>query len=126
MKREHGALLLLLALMLLAAWNVRHADFMTDQIGETLLRSEHAAQRGEYEIALANVKSALRVWRDSRGYAGVFLRHSDVNDVTDAFYELISLLHQEEAAALPSGYARLRYHLRTLDRMEHVSAETVF
>ena len=126
MKWEHGALLLLLALMLIAAWNVRHADFMTDQIGETLLRSEHAAQRGEYDLALTNVRSAFALWRKARVYTGVFLRHADIDRVTDAFHELISLLQQEEQTALSSGFARLRYHLRTLDLMEHISPETVF
>lgn len=126
MKREHGAVLLLLALILIAAWNVRHADFMTDQIGETLIRSERAAQRGDYDLALENVRSALQLWRNASSYTGVFLRHADIDGVTDAFYELVSLLQQREQAALPSGFARLRYHLRTLDRMEHISPETVF
>lgn len=126
MKREGAALLLLALLLLAAGWNIRHADFLTSQINRNLTRAEHAAQRGEYELACTAADNALSLWRGARGYAGVFLRHPDVDNVTDAFYDLIELLHQKDREALPAGFARLRYHLETLDWMEHPSLGTVF
>ena len=126
MKRELAAAGLLLLLILAAAWNIRHADFLTGQIGLSLARSERAAQRGEYAPALAAAENAREIWRKARGYTSVFLRHPDLDSVSDAFFDLEELLLQRDGTALSSGYARLRYHLETLDWMEHLSLGTLF
>ena len=126
MKREYAALLLLLLLVLTAVWNIRQADFLTDQIACSLTRAERAVQSGDFDLARTAADNALTLWEDARSYTGVFLRHPDLDCVTDAFYDLQELLMQEDGAALPAGFARLRYHLETLDRMEHLSPATVF
>jgi len=126
MKRELGALTLLAALILTAAWGVRRTDFLTDQIGLSLQRSERALERGEADNALAALDNALSLWEDGRGFAGVFLRHPDADGVSDAFYQLRQLLLQKDAPGAPAGYAQLRFHLETIDRMEHLSLDTIF
>ena len=126
MKRELAAAGLLLLLFLAAGWNIRHADFLTDQIGLNLTRSEHAAQRGEFALARTAAENALSLWRSARGYTSVFLRHPDLDSVADAFYDLQELLQKEDRKALDAGYARLRYRLETLDWMEHLSPGTLF
>ncbi len=126
MKRELAAAGLLVLLILAAVWNIRHADFLTDQIGLNLTRSELAAQRGEFPLARTAAESALTLWRNARGYTSVFLRHADLDGIADAFYDLQELLQKEDREALGAGYARLRYHLETLDWMEHLSLGTLF
>jgi len=126
MKRELGAIALLLALVLGAAWSVRRTDFLTGQIDLSLTRSERALARGEADNALAALDNALSLWEDGRRFAGVFLRHPDADGVSDAFFQLRQLLLQGDDQAAPAGYAQLRFHLETLDRMEHLSLATIF
>ncbi len=126
MKREIGALSLLLALLLTAGWSVRRTDFLTGQIDLSLIRSERALKRGEEKAAQAALDNALSIWEDASVYTGMFLRHPDADSVSDAFFELRQLLLQGDAEAAPASYARLRFHLDTLDRMEHLSFGTVF
>ena len=126
MKRELAAGGLLLLLLLAAAWNIRRADFLTEQIGRNLERSEHAARRGDFELARTAAENALALWNNASGYTSVFLRHPDLDSVADAFYDLQELLLMRESEALQAGYERLRYHLETLDWMEHLSLGTLF
>lgn len=126
MKREIGAAVLLTALVLTALWNVRRADFLTDQIACNLDRSERAADRGDMETALTALDNAIALWDDEKVYTGVFLRHPDVDSVSDAFFELRELLLRKDAEAAPAALSRLRYHLDTIDFMEHLSVGTIF
>ena len=126
MKREMAAILLLLLLVMIAGWNIRHADFLTEQIGLNLNRAERAVERDDLELARTAAGNALTLWREARAYAGVFLRHADVDNVTDAFYDLQELLLREDRQALSAGFGRLRYHLETLDWVEHLSLGTLF
>ena len=126
MKREMAAILLLLLLVMIAGWNIRHADFLTEQIGLNLNRAERAVERDDLELARTAAGNALTLWREARAYAGVFLRHPDVDNVTDAFYDLQELLLREDRQALSAGFGRLRYHLETLDWMAHLSLGTLF
>ncbi len=125
MKRETGAFALLLLLLLLSAWNLRRADFLTEAIGRNLNRAERALERGDESNALTAFDSAEELWRSARVYTGVFLRHPDLDGVSDAFFELRQLLQNDPGAA-PAAFDKLRYHLETLDSMEHLSLETVF
>ena len=126
MKREQAAVALLLLLLAIALWNVRRADFLTDQLEENILRSERALSRGDRDMALTALDNALELWLNSRGYTSIFLRHPDVDAASDAFYDLKQLLQQGESDSAPFGYAKLRYHLDMLDYMEHLSWGTVF
>ena len=125
MKREIGALALLLALTLLALWNVRRLDFLVEQIDLSLERAEHALEEGDLPRSLAAVDQGLAVWNGARRFTSVFLRHADVDGVADAFHDLRELLLSGGEAA-DAGFARLRYHLGMADRMEHLSLSSVF
>ncbi|MDO4973914.1 MAG: DUF4363 family protein [Eubacteriales bacterium] len=126
MKREIGAAGLLLLLILVALWSIGRTDFLTGQIGLNLDRSERAARQGDYPLAQKAAENALSLWRSARGFTAVFLRHPDLDGVADAFYDLQERLQQRDRSALDAAYARLRYHLETLDWMEHLSPGTLF
>ena len=126
MKREYGAMALLLALCLTALWNVRRVDFLIGQIDMDLVRAEHALGDGDFDRALAAVDSGLAVWHGARHYTNIFLRHADVDSVADAFHDLRQTLMEHSGEAAPAGFARLRYRLGTADRMEHLSLGSVF
>ena len=125
MKRELWAALLLLLLAAGSLWHLRSADRLTGRVEDSLDRAEQAARQEDYEAALAALREGRQVWQASSVYAQVFFRHPDLDSLQEAFAALEQLLRQEDKAG-PAALELLRYHLETLDRMEHVSPGTVF
>ena len=125
MKRELFAGLLLLLLIAGSLWNLRCADALTQNVADSLSRAEEAARRQEYAEALQALEKAQRDWDAKRSYTQVFFRQPDLDSLQDAFADLGQLLLQKDEA-WPAALRRLRYHLEMVDRMEHLSAGTVF
>lgn len=126
MKRELFAASLLVLLCLLAAWNIHRVDQLTESIMQNLERAEYAASLGDEKTAIKNFQTGLSIWKTASSYTNVFLRHPDVDTASDVFYELEGLLEQGDTVSLPAAFEKLRYHLRSLAYMEHLSAGTVF
>ena len=125
MKREFWASLLLLLLAAGSLWHLHTADRLTGQDEDSLDRAEQAARQEDYETALAALREGRRQWQASGVYVQIFFRHPDLDSLQGAFAALEQLLRQEDRA-WPAALELLRYHLETLDRMEHVSPGTVF
>ena len=72
------------------------------------------------------LEAALRVWRAGEGYSHVFLRHAEIDAVSDAFFALRQGLRAGDGIELGAAYDQLRYHLDCIASMEHVSPGSVF
>ena len=125
MKREFWAAGLLLLLAAGSLWHLRTADGLTDRVENSLGRAEQAARQEDFEAALAALQEGRHTWQGSGVYTQIFFRHPDLDSLQEAFAALEQLLRQEDRA-WPAALELLRYHLETLDRMEHVSLGTVF
>ena len=125
MKRELCAAGLLLLLAAGSLWHLHTADRLTGQVEDSLDRAEQAARQEDYEAALAALREGRQVWQESSVYAQIFFRHPDLDSLQEAFAALEQLLRQEDRA-WPAALELLRYHLQTLNRMEHVSPGSVF
>ena len=126
MKREIFAVVLLVALAAASVWNIRREDRLIGEIEEHLALSEKAVLAGDPDYAEQQLKAALRIWLSARNYTQVFLRHPELDETSDVFYETLHSLQGRETAALSAAYARLRYHLDSISAMEHVSLGSVF
>ena len=89
MKREICALLLLAVLAALSIWNIRGADRLVGEIQEHLDLSEKAMLSGDSPYAEQQLEAALHIWLAARGYTQVFLRHPELDNTTDVFYETL-------------------------------------
>ena len=125
MQRELWAALLLLLLAAGSLWHLRTADRLTGQVENSIDRAEQAARQEDYEAALAALREGRRQWQASGVYVQIFFRHPDLDSLQGAFAALEQLLRLEDRA-WPAALELLRYHLQTLNRMEHVSPGTVF
>ena len=126
MKREIGALLLLAALFGVSLWSIRRTDRLTDEVEKHLELSEKALRADDRETAEAELEAALRVWQADKRYAHVFLRHTEIDCISDAFFALQQGLRGGDGAELGAAYDLLRYHLECVDSMEHISPGSVF
>ena len=125
MKRELLALGLVLLLVLATLLDLRCADRLLDAAEGRLLRVEQAAGEGDSDKALAELLAARSEWDRHAAYEQVFFRHPDLDQVQDAFFALEQVLRQGDPS-WPAALALLRYRLRTIDAMEHLSIGTIF
>lgn len=125
-KRESAACFILAVMILISAWNLRKIDELTDGIIVLLSKSQTCAEKLDTKSALKYLNSGLELWLTSDRYTHIFIRHSEIDSTTDAFYELKESILGDDPLASKSAYEKLRYHLESIDMMEHPSLGSVF
>ena len=126
MSRELLAFLLILLLILGAWWNIRAVDSLSEDMLSQLELSEHAAEAGDAAQALAGLDMALERWLRADSYTHIFIRHSEIDSTADAFYELRELLLAGELDCCDAAYGKLRYHIISIQQMEHPALGSIF
>ena len=124
MKRELAAGALLLLLMAGAWWNIRAVVTLTGDILAGLDISQAAEEQGDHLTAQAALAKALNRWLEADSYTHIFIRHAEIDSTADAFYELQAQLLAGEGDS-SAAYDKLRYHLDSIQRMEHPSLGSV-
>lgn len=124
MKRELAAGALLLLLMAGAWWNIHAVDTLTGDILAGLDTSQAAEEQGDHLTAQAALAKALNRWLEADSYTHIFIRHAEIDSTADAFYELQAQLLAGEGDS-SAAYDKLRYHLDSIQRMEHPSLGSV-
>ena len=124
MKRELAAGALLLLLMAGAWWNIHAVDTLTWDILAGLDTSQAAEEQGDHLTAQAALAKALNRWLEADSYTHIFSRHAEIDSTADAFYELQAQLLAGEGDS-SAAYDKLRYHLDSIQRMEHPSLGSV-
>jgi len=126
MKRELCAGGLFLLLVATAWWNMRAVDTLTGDILRALEQSQQAAEQGDFSAAAESFAQGLARWLDADSYTHIFIRHPEIDSTTDAFYELQGELLAREEDSLPAAYTKLRYHLISIQEMEHLKLGSIF
>ena len=125
MRKTAGALALAALLLAVAWWNIHHVRRFVDSQTERVELCRAALERGDGQGALAELQGALVDWREEEGYTHVFIRHAEVDAITDAFYDAAeAIVNGEEGAGC--ALDRLEAHLRCVDAMERVTFKSVF
>lgn len=124
MKRELAAGVLLLLLMAGAWWNIRAVDTLTGDILAGLDISQAAEEQGDHLTAQAALDKALNRWLEADSYTHIFIRHAEIDSTADAFYELQAQLLAGEGDS-SAAFDKLRYHLDSIQRMEHPSLGSI-
>ena len=60
------------------------------------------------------------------GYTHIFIRHSEIDSTTDAFFELMSDVRSGDAESAAGSYEKLLAHLSSLYTMERVTLGSIF
>lgn len=125
MKRELAAIAILV-LLIAGSWlNLRYLDSLTETLEEKLLLSQNAAEIGNMDIAEEALTDALDIWLNADGYTHIFIRHSEIDTISDAFYELYDALLSGENDSLEAAYGKLIYHLDSVTEIEHLSLRSI-
>ena len=125
MRREYTAMIIL-ALLMLGAWlNLRHMDSLTERIEAKLELSQKAAEQGSMDISEKALRDALDMWLGADGYTHIFIRHSEIDAISDSFYDLYDALLNGETDALAPAYEKLIYHPESVNDIEHLSLRSL-
>ena len=95
MKREAAALGALILLYALCAWNTAYIHNTTDSLYSHIEASREHFSSGEWEQARQELYTALEAWEKPGSYTHVALRHSEIDSITDDFYDLLSHLYDQ-------------------------------
>lgn len=124
-KREFTAAVILAVLTVISIWNLKTVDSLTDRIIISLAKSQECSEKLDLKGAEKNLEDAIEMWLNADGYTHIFLRHSEIDSTSDALYELKEALQTEELTQVKAAYEKLRYHLESIDSMEHPSIGSI-
>ena len=116
----------LLALIILGSWlNLLCLDRLVSAVEDSLSQSMTSYRSGSTREAHDALLNALALWLNADGYTHIFIRHSEIDAISDAFYELSEAMLSggEETDAV---YARLLCRLDSMADIEHPSLRSIF
>ncbi len=96
MIREIIAFSLLVALLALSLVNVTYIENKTELLAGEINEAHELYQKGDNEEAAARVEKSLNDWLSWESYSHIMLRHSEIDVITGAYYELLEQLEGEE------------------------------
>lgn len=121
MKRLLSAILLLAALLSLCLWEGGKTDRLTAGLADALTVSQKLFAAGDPAAAEAVLTSAEAYWRAESPFTQFFWRQSEVDAVDECFAEAFAAL----AEGSPDD-KKLRMHLESIRRSEHIHWDSVF
>ncbi len=125
MKRELIAIVLLLTLLVLSLANVRYIEDKSADLMENIDAAESLLESGDTPGAENAIRSSLDTWLSWKSYTHIMLRHTEIDAITDAYYELLVGV-QNGGEAPRAAFGALRQKLRDLSEKERVGAGTLF
>lgn len=126
MKRELAAAAVLILLLAGSWWNLKYLRDFTGGLSETLDLSRAYCKAGQFELAEQELEKAAQDWLGADGYTHIFIRHSEIDSTTDAFFELMSDVRSGDAQSASGAYEKLAAHLDSLYTMERVTLGSIF
>lgn len=126
MKKELFAAGLLALLLLLSILNTAAIKGLCSDIDSVIRRAGAAAEAGDWESARERMDSAVSLWRSHETYAKIVMRHTDIETLTDDFFELMEHINTEDPGAVRSAVELVTEHLGGIAEMESLSLGSIF
>lgn len=126
MKKEIMAVSLLAAMMLTSIINIRCIEKLTNEISEIVGQSVEAAEAEDWLNAEINVRRAETMWNEKDGYTHIVLRHTEIDTVSDALYDLIKAIFENNSQSAAAEAEKVLYHLDSISRMEQLRLGSIF
>ncbi len=126
MKKAIAAGVLLALLFAAAGWNIRRVNRFTDEMVAQVELSRDFCREGNLSAAASALNAAMDRWREAEPWTHIFIRHGELDAVSDAFFDVLIQLGAGDADAAEGAYERLEENLRCIDDLEQLSLGTVF
>lgn len=126
MKKEIVAAVLLLLILAGVSLNIRINERIVSSLINEVDMSYENLKNGNEDKAMQQLDTAIEHWLNLDGYTHIFIRHSEINSTTDAFYGFRSDVGSGDADAANGSYGLLKETLLSLMTMEQISLGSVF
>ncbi len=126
MKKEIISALLLLLIFSGVLVNIRINERIVSSLINEVDMSYENLKNGNEDKAMQQLDTAIEHWLNLDGYTHIFIRHSEINSTTDAFYGFRSDVGSGDADAANGSYGLLKETLLSLMTMEQISLGSVF
>ena len=117
MKKELFALFLLIVIIGFSVFNSLFISAIAEKAEKLVLLSTSSAE---------SVVDAEKLFSDNRAYLGAVLRHSELDAISDGFYELKKALVSGDGAQSELAAERLIARLHAMERMEILRLDSIF
>lgn len=126
MNKEIISALLLLLIFSGVLVNIRINERIVSSLINEVDMSYENLKNGNEDKAMQQLDTAIEHWLNLDGYTHIFIRHSEINSTTDAFYGFRSDVGSGDADAANGSYGLLKETLLSLMTMEQISLGSVF
>lgn len=126
MKKEIIAAALLIILLAGSLYNITVVDRIMSGLKAEVNEAYESAQNGDFDSAKKHIDTAIGHWLALDGYTHVFIRHTEIDSATDAFFEMQADVYDENEKALQGTYGLLIAHLDSLMTIEQVRLGSIF
>ncbi len=125
MAKEIMAVILLVLLFAGAIFNINYNDKLIYDLEEEVKDALLSARSGDLDKAKSQLDTAAEHWLSLDGYTHIFIRHSEIGSVTDAFFNLKTTLSEGDSGTYEGAYGLLMAHLESIRTMEHLSIGSI-
>lgn len=126
MKKEIAAAVILALLFIGVIVNIHVASNIILDLKEDVTVAYESAQKGDFDRAKPQLDAAVEHWMSLDGYTHIFIRHSEINSTTEAYFQLKSDIYAEDMGAVEGSYGLLMATLDSLMTMEQLSFGSIF
>ena len=126
MKKEIAAAVILALLFIGVLVNIKVAGNIILSLEEDVTAAYESAEKGDFDRAKPQLDAAVEHWMSLDGYTHIFIRHSEINSTTEAYFQLKSDIYAEDMGAVEGSYGLLMATLDSLMTMEQLSLGSIF
>ena len=124
MKKEIFAIITILLLIVASLINIFHLNRLIDSMSTHINAAIFALNVGDISIAESELNNALKIWLNSNKYTHVFIRHTEIDAITDAYFDALAAIKSKNNSAI-TLMEQIKYHLESILSIEKLSLESV-
>lgn len=125
MKKEIFAAALLIALSVGSVINLNYLRDCTGAVTAGIDAACEFAQAGRWDSAVSSAEKAEKTWSSASVYTGVFIRHTEADGVSDAFFDFLGAVYGKDSASVRRAGLILKKRIRGLYEMERPSLGSI-
>jgi hypothetical protein len=126
MKKMIFASVLLILILAGTLLNLRYLNHYIGELQGTIAESRKSAEAGDFSGAEEQLWKAIDRWKAAESYTHIFIRHSELDSATDAFYDLLRDLYAQDRQSAMSSYEKVNAHLSSINNIERVRLGSIF
>lgn len=106
--------------------NIRASERIVSSLMSEVDAAYAQLKGGDNESAVKTIDRTIERWLMLDGYTHIFIRHSEINSTTEAFFQFKSDISSGDADTAEGSYGLLSETLRSIMTMEQISLGSIF